>query len=120
MNLNEVGKLATYTFLSSVRFPRDSGQLHDNFFSKPIAAGENSISFPLMKNPDVKYGKILEVAPSIRYKIRRVSGFKGNRYTYKKHPNKHFRYIENIIEQDIIPMLENEYGVKKIWQQLNW
>ena len=114
MNLNEVSQLVTYQFLGSAKFPYDTGRLHNNFFSEPISNGENSIIFNLMENPVVYYGKILENAPSIRYRIRKVSNYKGNKYTYKKKENKHFRYIERIMEEDVIPMLESEYGVKRV------
>lgn len=113
MNLSEISNFAKDVFLSSRQFPYKTGQLHDNFFDDEISS-TNSIIVPIMTKKIVYYGKILEVAPAIRYRIKRDTTFMGNRYTYIKHNNIHFRYIDRIIEDDVIPALEQEYGVKRV------
>lgn len=113
MNLSEVSSFAKDVFLSSSKFPLRKGKLHDNFFDKEIS-NTNSIAFPIITNKEVYYGRILEIAPAIRHRIKKDTRFRWNRYTYKKYVNIHFRYIEKIIENDVIPELEREYGVKRV------
>lgn len=114
MNLIGVANTVQRTMLASPLFPYKTGQLHDNFIDKgsEVAVG-NTLTFTVLSNPLVNYGRILEVAPAIRYKIRKLNK-KGNYYTYTKHKNRHFRYIERIIESYVISAIENEHGVRYV------
>lgn len=110
MDIIEVAQSSKDVFLNSAKFPYRTGQLKNNFFDEEEAT-ENSVKINALKKPLVYYGHILEVAPSIRYALRKAS---KSKYSYVKHNNKHYKYIERCIESDVIPFLENSYGVKRI------
>lgn len=101
--------------LNSAKFPYKTGQLKNNFIDRnsTIIFGNNA-SFTVLSNPLVNYGRILENAPSIRYRLKRTNNKKRIEYSYVKRANRHFRYIERIIESDVIAALEIELGVKRI------
>lgn len=104
------------TFLNSNLFPYRTGQLKNNFFTSTELT-DDGLTLHLMQNPIVKYGKILEEAPSIRYGIKSTEkGFyrQISKFRYVKKRNKHFRYIERIIEKDMIPYIEDNYDAKFI------
>ena len=113
MDLVELGVDFQTVLVKSPSFPVDKGTLRDNFFDAGVQYESNKLSFTALSNPLIYYGHILEVAPRIRYKIRKKS--KGQ-YTYKKfeHPNRHYMYIEKCIDNSVIPFIENKYGVKRI------
>ena len=112
MDLNRALTTTQESIKASSLFPYRTGFLLNNFFDKGVLAlSDNSIGFSVLSNPKVYYGKILENAPSIRYKIRKVT--KGY-YSYIKHTNRHFRYIERIIEKDVVPAIERELGVVRV------
>lgn len=111
MDLERPVEIVRQNIIFSQKFPFRTGQLRDNFFDEGFTQLEpNSISFTVMSNPKIYYGKILQVAPSIRYRIKKV----GYGYTYIKHTNRHFRFIDRICEEDAIPAIENDLGVKLI------
>lgn len=114
MDLVEVLRDVKYNLLNSRAFPYRTGQLKDNFFDENVASETNKVSVTALSNPLVFYGHILEVAPSIRYRITKSGNAK---YSYKKRRNKHYLYIEKCINNSVIPFLENKYGVKQIWVQ---
>ena len=88
-----------------------TGQLKENFFDEGIQQlSDNSIGFTVMSNPIIYYGKILQVAPSIRYGLKK----RGAVYSYIKHKNRHFRFIDKIIDKDVVPAIEQELGVRLI------
>lgn len=106
MDLMRVVDVVKDSFMSSSIFPFRTGQLKDNFFDKNVyQLGEKDLGFEVIKNKDVYYGKILEIAPSIKYRTRNG---------YIKHKNRHYMFIENIIENDTVPAIEKEFGVKRI------
>lgn len=112
MDLNRAMETTKQNIIFSNLFPYRTGQLRDNFFDDGILnLSDRSIGFSVLGNPIVYYGKILEVAPSIRYRLRKVS--KG-KYSYSKHKNRHYRYIDRIIEQDVVPAIEEDLGVKRV------
>lgn len=117
MDLQQAIDITKYNFLFSSRFPFRTGNLRNNFFDNAISTSDKSISFTVMSSPNlivgknkVNYGKLLEQAPSIRYGLKK----KGYLYSYIRHQNKHYRYIEKIIENDVVPALETDLGVKLI------
>lgn len=111
MDLVEVGIDFQKVLVTSPQFPFKLGTLRDNFFDAGVEREPNKLSFTALSNPLVFYGHILEVSPSIRYKLRKVGKAK---YNYIKKNNRHYRYIERCIESDVIPFLEESYGVKRI------
>lgn len=112
MDLNSALTITQNSIKTSSLFPYRTGFLLEHFFDKGVLAmGDNAIGFSVLSNPAVNYGKILENAPSIRYRIRKVS---KHYYSYVKHTNRHFRYIERIIENDVVPAIENGLGVVRI------
>ena len=111
MDLLRVQEVVNNTLLSSGQFPYRTGYLHDNFFNgSRISSTENTLTETILDEPSVKYGRILEVAPTIRYGIKK----QGYLYKYKQYKNRHFRYIDNIIENEVVDAIENEFGVKRI------
>ena len=112
MDLLEVQEVVNNTLLSSSMFPYRTGYLHDHFFDNSIETStENSLSYTILNNKEINYGRILEVAPAIRYRLRRID---KHHYDYIKHTNRHFRYIERIIDNDVVQAIESKFGVKKI------
>lgn len=115
MDLFRVANIVRDTMLSSSQFPYKTGYLHDNFFDKSgEISTDTELTLGILSEPTVYYGKILENAPSIRYKLRKDNSAKGNRYTYIRHNNRHFRYIDRIIEDEVISAIESEFGVKRV------
>lgn len=110
MDLIEISQTTKEVFLNSAKFPYRTGQLKNNFFDEEEVTN-NSVKINALKKPLVFYGHILEVAPSIRYRLKKVGKAK---YDYEPKNNKHYRYIERCIESDVIPFLEESYGVKRI------
>lgn len=111
MDLERPVEITKQNIIFSRKFPYRNGKLRDNFFDEGYMQLEpNSISFTVMSNPEIYYGKILQVAPSIRYRIKKV----GHGYTYIKHTNRHFRFIDRICEDDVILAIENDMGVRLI------
>lgn len=111
MNLMEVLGDVKNTLLNSASFPYRTGQLKDNFFDENIVSETNKVSITALSKPLVFYGQILEVAPSIRYRLRKTGKAE---YSYIKKPNRHYRYIEKCIDNSVIPFIENKYGVKRV------
>ena len=110
MDIYEVAQNTKDVFLNSPKFPYRTGQLKNNFFDREEVL-PNEIVITALEKPLVYYGHILEVAPSIRYALKKAS---KSKYSYVKHNNRHYRYIERCIDSDVIPFLENNYGVKRI------
>lgn len=112
MDLYHAIEITKQNIIFSERFPYRTGQLRDNFFDEGIIPeSDNSLSFTVMSNPKIYYGKILQVAPSIRYKIHKVS---AGKFKYVKHANKHFRFIDKIIDESVVSALETDLGVRRI------
>lgn len=113
--MQEIVDLTKNTLLYSAKFPYRTGKLRNNFIDRnSTIIGDYDASFTVLSNPEVNYGRILENAPSIRYRLRRVDNKNRIQYSYVRHNNRHFRYIERIIESDVVPALENSLGVEKI------
>lgn len=115
MELNNVVEIIKNTMLNSSIFPYRTGQLRDNFFENEILPIENGVAVQILAKPLVNYGKILENAPTIRYGLREEKvGRYGQvaKYSYIPHKNRHFRYIDKIIDSDVVRVLESELGVK--------
>lgn len=112
MDLERAVEVTKQNIIFSNKFPYRTGQLRDNFFDEGIQiTGGNSISFTVMSNPKIYYGKILQIAPSIRYRVHKVG---RGKFSYIKHTNKHFRFIDKIIEQDVVSAIEEDMGVRLI------
>lgn len=110
MELLEVQNLVIDTLLNSSMFPYRTGFLREHFFDNSRETStENTLTTTMLDNPQVKYGRILEVAPSIRYRIRKIN---KHEYDYIKHQNRHFRYIERIIDNEGVQAIESEFGVR--------
>lgn len=106
MDLNEVNMNVQNAVLNSAKFPYRTGQLRNNFFDfSSIVSGGDVARVDILTSPLVRYGKILEDRASIKYRTK-------NHFIY--HKNKHFRYIDRIIETDVVDMLKTEYGVRLI------
>src|SRR5574344_135094 len=105
MDLQRVLSITQYAMLGSSKFPYKTGQLHDNFLNGDEVVADNFASFSVLGKPKIEYGMILENAPSIRYRLRKVSAHK---YGYIRHTNRHFRYIERIINSDVVSAIEND------------
>jgi len=104
MDMEEVAFAVENVVLNSATFPYRTGQLRNNFFD--YTSGKmvgNVYSIDILTNPDVNYGKILQERASIRYRTK-------NHYIY--HKNKHFRYIDKIIDRDVVPAIEIEFNVR--------
>lgn len=119
MDLLKVNEVVQSAFLNSASFPFRTGNLKDNFFDANGAMQiDNTLQVGILSsknlingNRGVNYGKILQIAPSIRY---RKKGLISGRVTHIRHKNKHFRYIDNIIESDVVGAIEREFGVKRV------
>lgn len=106
MDLYGIVDTVQQTMLESPKFPYRTGQLHNNFIDKGIETlSDKSIGFSVLGNPVVYYGDILEKAYSINYKTK--TG-------HIRHKNKHYQYIERIIEDDVVRALESGFGVKRV------
>lgn len=104
MNLLEVSNIVKDTIVNSSKFPFRTGQLKDNFIDigSDTQSG-NTYSFTALDNPLINYGQILEERASIRYRTKNH---------FIRHKNKHFRYIERIIDADVVSAIEREFGVR--------
>lgn len=113
--MKEIVDITKNSLLYSAKFPYKTGKLRDNFIDRnSTIIGDYNASFTVLSNPIVNYGRILENAPSIRYRLRRTNNKNRIEYTYVKRNNRHFRYIERIIESDVVPALENGLGVERV------
>lgn len=110
MDLKEVVDITQQTILNSAKFPYRTGYLHDNFIDNDLAIGGGIATFSVLSKPSVEYGKILENAPSIRYRLRKV---RAGKFSYIRHENRHFRYIDRIIESEVLSAIESGIGVKR-------
>lgn len=113
MDLVEVSSTVQNAILNSALFPYRTGNLRDNFidYGSEVSNG-NEYSFSVLSSPmliksskGVNYGKLLEERASIRYRTKNH---------IIRHKNTHFRYIERIIDNDVIDAIQIEYGVKRI------
>lgn len=117
MNLNELSNVIQDSFLNSAMFPYKSGNLKQNFFDKGgEVVGENMVTIGILSSDrlvkrGLNYGKMLQIAPSIRYRKR---GLIQGKPTHIRHKNRHYRYINRIIETDVVSAIENSFGVKRI------
>lgn len=117
MNLNELSNVIQSSFLNSAMFPYKSGNLKQNFFDRNgEIISDNMVTIGILSSDrlikrGLNYGKMLQFAPSIRYRKR---GLIQGKPTYIRHKNRHYRYINNIIESSVVPMIENSFGVKRI------
>lgn len=106
MQLIEVSNLVKEQIVNSPIFPYRTGQLKENFIDVGSDISlDNNYSFTILSNPVVYYGKILEDRASIRYRTKNH---------IIRHKNRHFRYIDRIIESEIVPEIEREFGVRRI------
>ena len=120
MDLLELSNFVKAEFLSSPIFPYRTGNLKRNFFDvNGFSQTDNIVTQTILSSPDLlvgkrgtNYGKLLQFAPSIRRGFKK----KGYIYKYKRKPNIHFRYINRIIDNEIVGKIENNYGVK-LWEQ---
>lgn len=113
--MQEIVDITKNTLLFSAKFPYRTGKLRNNFIDRnSTIIGDNNASFTVLSNPEVNYGRILENAPTIRYRLRRTNNKNRIEYSYVRRDNRHFRYIERIIESDVVPALENGLGVERI------
>ena len=106
MDMEEVAFVVENVVLNSATFPYRTGQLRNNFFN--YTSGQmvgDTYSIDILTTPLVNYGKILQDRASIRYRTK-------NHYIY--HKNKHFRYIDKIINRDVVSALELEFGVRRV------
>jgi len=104
MDLQEVSNIVKEEIVNSSKFPFRSGQLKRNFIDLGSDTETNDThSFTVLSNPIVNYGHILEERASIRYRTKNH---------FIRHKNKHYKYIERIVEADIIPAIEREFGVR--------
>ena len=111
MDLLRVQEVVNNGLLYSGQFPYRTGYLKDHFFTGSTQTStQNTLTETILDEPTVKYGRILEVAPTIRYGMKKV----GYLYQYKRNKNRHFRYIERIINEEVVGAIESEFGVKKI------
>lgn len=110
MELLRVRNVVVDTLLNSASFPYRTGFGREHYFdnSREIST-ENTLTTTMLDNPEVRYMRILEVAPSIRYRIRKIN---KHEYDYIKHQNRHFRYIERIIDNEGVQAIESEFGVR--------
>ena len=104
MDLLEVSSLVQNALVNSASFPVRKGHLKSNFLDETTQS-EDKVSFGVLNKQSVYYGKILQERASINYKTKNSS---------IRHKNRHFRYIDRIIQQDVIPQIENTYGVRRI------
>ncbi len=104
-SLEDVAMTAENAVLNSAIFPYRTGQLRDNFFDFASARTDGKIyTIDLMTEPRVYYGKILQTRRNIRYKTKNH---------FIAHQNKHFRFIDKIIESDVVSAIELEYGIRR-------
>ena len=111
MDIIELSHDFMMNFVNNAKFPYRTGQLHDNFrdkFGIVVSDDDRKISFSVLENPIVNYGRILEVAPTIKYRA-----IKNGKNGYIEHRNRHYRYIERISDS-LVPLLEQQYGVKYV------
>lgn len=120
MDLLKVNEVVQSAFLNSASFPYRTGNLKDNFFDANGAMQiDNTLQVGILSSSNlikgrkrVNYGKLLQVKPYIKYRKReKILGFIP---THIRHKNKHFRYIDNIIESDVVGAIEREFGVKRV------
>ena len=105
MNMEEIAFAVENAVLNSATFPYRTGQLRNNFFDYTSGKTiDNVYSVDILTNPVVNYGKILQERASIRYRTK-------NHHIY--HKNKHFRYIDKIVERDVVPAIEIEFNVRR-------
>lgn len=104
MDLLEVSSLVQNALVNSASFPYRTGHLKSNFLDATTQL-EDKVSFGVLNKQSVYYGKILQERASINYKTKNSS---------IRHKNRHFRYIDRIVQQDVIPQIENTYGVRRI------
>lgn len=96
------------TIINSRLFPYRTGQLKNLFYdNRTLNISGNVCNVPILNNKKVLYGKILEDAPAIRYGIRKIA---KARYNYRKYPNRHFKYIEKIIDKDVVSYIKRLGG----------
>lgn len=105
MDLVEVAFLVQRGMINSSKFPFRKGGLKDNFLDIGVQSNNNNLSFTVLSNPKIKYGKILQERASINYRTKNST---------IRHKNRHFRYIDRIVEEDILSQIENAYGVRRI------
>ena len=117
MDLQRAVNITQENILFSDLFPFRTGNLRNNFFDATKPISENSIGFSVMSSQklivgknNVNYGKLLETAPSIRYGLKK----NGVVYNYVRYDNRHYKFIERIIEKDVIPAIEYDLGVKLV------
>lgn len=106
MDLTSIANIVQTTIVNSAKFPYRTGRLKNNFFDNNIQTIDNKTTFTVLSNPLVSYGKILQERASINYRTKNST---------IRHKNRHFRYIDKIVNTDVISAIENSYGVKRIW-----
>lgn len=104
MNLNDVSLLVQSGLVNSAKFPFRTGHLKSNFLDTANQT-DNNVEFTVLSKPSVYYGKILQERASINYRTKNST---------IRHKNRHFRYIDRIVEEDILSQIENAYGVRRI------
>lgn len=111
MEFKSLINLVQNGIINSVLFPYKTGQLKNNFIDKGSEIISDKVAeFSVLSNPLINYGIILENANTIRYGLKKV----GYKYKYIEKSNRHWHYQERINEHDIIPLIEDTLGVKRI------
>lgn len=109
MGVKEIADVIKTEIVESPRFPYRNGILKGSFIDKNSdIESANSYSFTILSSPTVQYGKILEKRASICYRTKNH---------FIRHKNKHFRYIEKIIDDNVVGKIENMFNLKRVYNE---